>query len=334
MLRLMKYSRGFALPTVLIVSVILLMLLTTGISATIAVNNGLRDQYYTRLAGLASDAGTAFANACFTSGGNQVTWTDASPLRPNTDCNGAIVGSLPEYVLDQEGIRTYFIVGADMQPKGYTEGVRETSDLAWRVWTTGSVNAVQVPTVTLPAGTIITGTWATAPDGFFFTNGNCVSKTTYAALYTAIGGASFNSGNGYTAGTTACASTSDFRLPNTMGRNVIGKSTSDATFTTLGATAGEKSHLMTIAEMPSHSHAVTDPGHRHIEGFAGVNTTASYGVASSAPSGNINGQNGTNTLYHPYTSTSTTGISIQSNGGGDDFNVLDPYLVLNYAIKY
>jgi microcystin-dependent protein len=43
--------------------------------------------------------------------------------------------------------------------------------------------------------------------------------------------------------------------------------------------------------------------HNHISGYAGVNANSSYGV-TTAPTGNINTQNGTSTSNHPYTSSS------------------------------
>ena len=46
-----------------------------------------------------------------------------------------------------------------------------------------------------------------------------------------------------------------------------------------------------------------DVSHNHIDGFAGINATAAYGVSTTAVIGNINQQNGTSTNYHAYTST-------------------------------
>ena len=60
--------------------------------------------------------------------------------------------------------------------------------------------------------------------------------------------------------------------------------------------------------------------HNHIEGFAGVNSNASYGV-TTAPSGNINTQSGTNTANHPFTSST----------GGNETRPKNVYI--NYIIK-
>lgn len=54
------------------------------------------------------------------------------------------------------------------------------------------------------------------------------------------------------------------------------------------------------------------PDHKHIDGYAGVNATSSYGVTTAA-AGNINQQNGTSTSNHPYTSNASDSNSIYGN---------------------
>lgn len=49
--------------------------------------------------------------------------------------------------------------------------------------------------------------------------------------------------------------------------------------------------------------ADTFASHNHVDGFAGVNTTASFGVTTTAAAGNINSQSGTNTNFHAITSS-------------------------------
>lgn len=82
------FKRGFALPTVLIASVILLSVLAVAVSATAAVRTTLKNQYYEQLAQTAGEAGVAYAKACLAANGNVPLWTDAKPLTPTTDCSG------------------------------------------------------------------------------------------------------------------------------------------------------------------------------------------------------------------------------------------------------
>ncbi len=83
-----KLRQGFALPTVLIASVVLLTILAVSVTATTSARTTLKNQYYTQLAQIAGEAGVAYAQACLQASGNVPTWTDAKPLTPSTDCNG------------------------------------------------------------------------------------------------------------------------------------------------------------------------------------------------------------------------------------------------------
>jgi hypothetical protein len=81
-------GQGFALPTVLIASVVLLTILAVSVSATAAVRTTLKEQYYAQLAQIAGEAGVAYAKACLSANGNVPQWTNAKPLKPSTDCFG------------------------------------------------------------------------------------------------------------------------------------------------------------------------------------------------------------------------------------------------------
>lgn len=81
-------SAGFALPTILISSVVMLIVLLVSISSTTAVRTSIQQQYYSQLAQAAGDAGVAYAKACLDANGGVAGWSDANPLTPATDCNG------------------------------------------------------------------------------------------------------------------------------------------------------------------------------------------------------------------------------------------------------
>ena len=80
--------RGFALPTVLIASVVMLIVLAVSVTSVVAVRTALKTQYYEQLAKTAGEAGVAYAKACLAKSGNIPTWTDAKPLTPSSDCTG------------------------------------------------------------------------------------------------------------------------------------------------------------------------------------------------------------------------------------------------------
>ncbi len=79
---------GFALPTVLIASVVMLTVLATAVSSVAAVRTTLKAQYYEQLAKAAGEAGVAYAKACLAKNGNRPLWTSDKPLKPSTDCAG------------------------------------------------------------------------------------------------------------------------------------------------------------------------------------------------------------------------------------------------------
>jgi len=83
-----KSVQAFALPTILIASVVLLSVLAVSVTATAAIRTTLKNQYYVQLAQTAGESGVAFAKACLAANGNVPQWTDAKPLTPATDCSG------------------------------------------------------------------------------------------------------------------------------------------------------------------------------------------------------------------------------------------------------
>jgi microcystin-dependent protein len=111
---------------------------------------------------------------------------------------------------------------------------------------TGPTGAVTVGVVT---GVISQYAGSTAPDGYLLCQGQSVSTTTFATLFGVIG---------YTYG----GSGSNFTIPNLQNRVPVGKGP-DAEFDTLGETGGAKTHTLTTAEMPSHTH--TQNSHNHTQ---------------------------------------------------------------------
>lgn len=79
---------GFALPTVLILSMVLLVTLLASVAAMSAARQALTTQQYERMAKLAAESGIAYASACMSRNDFMATWTDDSPLTPGSDCRG------------------------------------------------------------------------------------------------------------------------------------------------------------------------------------------------------------------------------------------------------
>ncbi|MES2876449.1 MAG: hypothetical protein V4678_03175 [Patescibacteria group bacterium] len=115
-------TRGFALPTVMIASVVMLMVLLSGLVSASSTNVALRAQHHQKLAQEAVDAGRALAQACVKSG--VTSWTG---LYPGSTCSPASnpcpdVGAPAScYLVDTPTVRTTFKVGP---PVVDAQGVR------------------------------------------------------------------------------------------------------------------------------------------------------------------------------------------------------------------
>ena len=160
-------------------------------------------------------------------------------------------------------------------------------------------NAVNTNT---PVGSISLFAGKTAPTGWLICDGSAVSRTTYANLFSVIG-TTYGTGDGSTT----------FNIPNLKGKVPVGYDSSDTSFDTIGETGGEKTHTLTIDEMPSHNHGI------------GLN------------SGGSTSGSGLSYLYTPngYRTYGDSGAEmILKTGRGQAHNNLQPYIVMNYIISY
>lgn len=168
----------------------------------------------------------------------------------------------------------------------------------------------------------------------------------YAALF-AVYGTKYNTG-----GETG----SQFRVPDRRGRTAVGRHPSQTEFDTLGKTGGAKTHTLSGAEVPSHSHGGGTGGqsadHSHTGGTdsqglhqhqldtnqiipgtlgGGGGSLVREGFVSSG--GRITGASGA----HSH-AVSVGGASvdhahgISPDGGGGAHNNLQPYITMNFII--
>lgn len=164
--------------------------------------------------------------------------------------------------------------------------------------------------VHLPPGSVFPTARSTAPTGYLLCDGAAVSRSTYAALFSAIG-TQFGTGDGSTT----------FNVPNLKGRIPVGIDSGQTEFDTRGETGGANTHTLTVGEMPSHTH--TQDPHTH------------EAVRSNTTGG------GSNRYYQGSAPTSVqtsqdllaTTATNQNTGGGGAHNNLQPYMALHYIIK-
>lgn len=186
-----------------------------------------------------------------------------------------------------------------------------------------------------PVGAIQAYVGTTAPTGWLLCDGSDVSRATYADLFDLIG-TTFGAGDG----------TTTFGLPNLKGRVPVGLDSAQTEFDALGETGGAKTHTLTTAELPSHSHgdgtlaAASAGSHTHtISVMTGQTSGAAHNhsVANTVAqggdlaSGFVGAANVTvdSSGAHTHDVTGSTG----NTGSGSAHNNLPPYLVVRYIIK-
>lgn len=151
----------------------------------------------------------------------------------------------------------------------------------------------------LPAGVMMEYGGAVAPDQWLLCNGAAVSRTTYAALYAAIG-VTFGVGDG----------SSTFNLPDFRGRTSIGAGQGTGLTNRILATqTGAETHTLTVDETPAHAHEV--------DGNVKFKSTGGENFRELTEAG-----------------TGTNDVSTGSIGGGAAHNNMQPSLAANKIIKY
>jgi microcystin-dependent protein len=164
-----------------------------------------------------------------------------------------------------------------------------------------------------------------APTNWLLCNGQSLLRSQYLALFEIIGT------------TYGSVDSEHFNLPDCRGNVIVGKG-SQTYCNTLGELGGEQTHTLTTGEMPSHNHTgTTDSAGSHTHTLNNATTVQKTG--NNTPSGldssaneidNVNVLTSTVNANGAHVHTFTTG----NTGGGAAHNNLQPYITLNYIIRY
>lgn len=198
----------------------------------------------------------------------------------------------------------------------------------------------------MPVGAVFAFASAATPAGYLLCNGQAVSRTVYAALFSVIG-TTFGSGDGSTT----------FNVPDMRDWFVRGRGDSRQLGSTQPSAFGSHTHPLNdpghthaqaahdhLSHTVGHNHAVTDPGHTHHElatNVPGVGTgnlyvgsggfDATVGASQTGISLATAGDLGTTTsLAQPAIVSSTTGLSAGTTGEAE---TRPQNIALDYYIK-
>lgn len=167
-----------------------------------------------------------------------------------------------------------------------------------------------------PTGLVAPYGGSTAPTGWLLCFGQAISRTDYAALFTAIG-TTYGSGNGSTT----------FNVPDLRGRVIAGQDDMGGTSANrltnpagttggidgdvLGGTGGSETHSLTVAQLAAHDHT----GTYTLTAYPGAGVPIGFAAGTNA--------GGTN----------DGSVFIGSEGSGTGHNNVQPTIILNYIIR-
>lgn len=151
----------------------------------------------------------------------------------------------------------------------------------------------------LKVGTILYYSGSDIPEGWKKCNGEAISREVYSELFEVIG-TRYGSGDGV----------NTFNLPDFRERVAVGYA-GDGVFD-LGSNGGEKTHTLTVDEIPPHKHQIKTNN----DDWNNTQSGGNYGTT----------KDGTTAWYNNNWYTENT-------GGGQAHNNMQPYLVVNFIIK-
>ena len=122
------------------------------------------------------------------------------------------------------------------------------------------------------------------------------------------------------------------------GRFLVGINGADTDFDVVEETGGAKTHTLATANLPSHTHDITDPTHTHAISDPGHVHTQRIKNTGTAGATGVQGANVANDASNGTTTSTTTGITVSDSitgitvtdatGSGTAVNHVPPYIVV------
>lgn len=164
-----------------------------------------------------------------------------------------------------------------------------------RIYVFAKATKGEKPIELVPTGVIMEFAGVEPPKGWLICDGRQLRISDYPALYSVIGNRYGGAGG-------------MFALPDHRGRVGVGYNHTNSDFNQLGKLGGSSTHTLTVNEMPRHDHYING-------GWgAGGMGTGSFRVDAN----------------NPRTRWTNTGHT----GGNQPHNNLQPYITINFIIKY
>lgn len=187
--------------------------------------------------------------------------------------------------------------------------------------------------ILVPAGTIIMSAAVNEPAGWLQCDGRLLAKIDYPDLWFAI----MNTYTDVSSGT-------HFKIPDLQGRCAVGSgSGTGLTSRSLGTSGGEETHALTVGEMPGHTHSGTtdtNGSHTHTSNATGGTLGLTYSDGNNTAteadftSGELNVWSTPQALTINNAGSHTHTFTTGSTGSGQAHNVMQPFMVVRYLIKY
>lgn len=176
-----------------------------------------------------------------------------------------------------------------------------------------ATDSLMRPIMSMPVGTMIMHAANVIPDKWLICDGAAISRETYADLFAVIG-TDYGAGNG----------TTTFNIPDWRDLSPMGQG--GGLVGLPGAVNGASEHILTVGEMPTHNHGISDPGHSHR--IPKASATVNAAVNTSTPNARTDNP-ATPTMA---TDSATTGIGTTNTGDGLAHNNLHPVMGTTFLI--
>lgn len=219
---------------------------------------------------------------------------------------------------------------------GVVDVFRRVGRLEWdgaaitRIWQEVGAEAELDLAPLPPVGAEMAYAGTTDPDGgqFVLADGRLIDRTVHAEFFA-------KAGHAYNGGVDPGGNM--VRIPDKRGRASVG---ADDMGTAQGAAGrlpnsnrvrgqagGVERVTLTVPELPSHAHPVSDPGHTHLPAAGGNFLNGTLGAGTQIPGA------GNGIVSSLQTAAAVTGISIQNAGGGGAHTNMQPYEVGNVIVR-